>query len=442
MRVVILVPRRAGNDERDRLWAWVRSWWEREHPDWEVFEGHHDTGLFNRSAAVNRAAGLADWMAPAPWDVALIIDADVLVDPERTRQAVLKADETGSMVMPFNIRKDVSLQGTARILDAYRGSWAPFVRRTYPNMVSACIAVPRRLWDAVGGFDEGFVGWGFEDNAFAVSCETFGGPIVRIKGELWHLFHHTAKEGRIGTPSFEANRRRAQRYLDARGDPDRVRALRTMAAPSFEGRPVGIPRILHRVVPERTTPEVEAYWEEFARLHPDWELRTHRDPLDPAEWPETSDHWSDCANGAQLADLIRLEALLRWGGIYVDSDCEPFRSLEPLVPLSAFAAWEDERCVPNAVMGAVPGHPAIRACLDLALSRIPGPTWPAGPGVTTEILPGRSDVLLFPPGTFYPVHYRDAARAALMDDPRLADRQPWAFLLHRYAYSWRDEKSA
>jgi mannosyltransferase OCH1-like enzyme len=304
-------------------------------------------------------------------------------------------------------------------------------------MCSSVVIVTRKLWDDVGGFDESFAGWGFEDNAFAAACETFSdAPVLKMPGELWHLWHATAKEGKRGTPTHTRNKARADLYLQARGDRDAIRALRNLAQPSFEHRPTGIPRILHRVVPAITDDQVEQWWAEIGRMHPDWELMTHRDPLVPAEWPETAHKWADCANGAQLADLVRLEALLRWGGIYLDSDVEPFRPLDPLLPLSAFAAWEDERSVPNAVMGAVPSHPAIRECLDLALSRIPGPVWPAGPGVLTEILPRRDDVLLLPPGSFYPVHYRDPDRDSKMDDPALRKRNPWSFVLHRYAGSW------
>jgi hypothetical protein len=436
MRVVILVPRRDGVRDRDILWAWCRQWWRDRFPEWVIFEGHHDDGPFNRSCAVNRASGSADWQQPEPWDVAVIIDSDVICDPDRVRASVAKAAASGRLTIPFDVRHDLSLPGSAKVMAGYPGDWTRFIRRTYTEMVSSVIAVPRSLWDDVAGFDEGFAGWGFEDNAFAAACETFGGPIERIPGELWHLYHDPAREGKRGTATHQRNKTRADRYLAVRGDREATRALRATGLPAFEHHPVGIPRILHRVVPERIDSTAERWWAEFARLHPDWELRTHRDPLRPEEWPETSPYWDRCRNGAELADLVRLEALLRWGGVYVDEDVEPFRPLDALVPLSAFAAWEDERTVPNAVMGAVPNHPAIRACLDLAIDRIALSTWERGPGVTTSVFPGRHDVLLFPPGTFYAVHYRDLDRERLMADPALRKRNPWAFVLHHYAGSW------
>jgi hypothetical protein len=442
MKVVILVPRRDDDGPRDALWDWCRAWWEREQSHMPVFEGYHTEGLFNRSAAVNRAARLA-----GDWDVAVIIDADVVCDPNRVKEAVELAHTSGSMVLPHNERLDLSEQASR----LYRAGQVPdlsehrarrrFVRRRYAEdnghpSVSSVVVVPRRLWNEIGGFDETFRGWGYEDTAFAAAAETFGG-IIRMPGEVIHFWHPTAREGKRGTEAWSRNSSRGQRYRAAIGDKAAIRALQAEGLPAPLASS-GIPRILHRTVPATTDPTVEAYWAAFEGLHPDWTLMTHRDPLDPAEWPLTSSHWGDAANGAQLADMIRLEALLRWGGVYVDSDVEPLRSLEPLLPLQAFAAWEDARCVPNAVMGAVPGHPAVRACLDEMLSRIPGPTWDAGPGVLTEILPGRSDVLLLPPGSFYPYHYSAKDKVG-GPDPRSENflkTQPWAFVVHHWAGSW------
>jgi len=198
-----------------------------------------------------------------------------------------------------------------------------------------------------------------------------------------------------------------------------------------------IPPTLHRVVPEHTTAQVEEWWSEFGRLHPGWELRTWRDPLDPDEW-ETGDLFGRCTSGAQLAGLVRLEVLWRHGGIYVDSDVEPYRPLHPLLSLDGFAAWEDANCVPDAVMGFCAGHPAVREMLGLARQRICSQStdwrtgsgaWATGPGVTTTVLPDRPDVLLLPPGSFYEVHY--SQKDKLGQKPK-----PYELARHHWAHSW------
>lgn len=447
MKAVILVPRRDDNGARDALWAWTRAWWEREQSHMPIIEGHHTEGLFNRSAAVNTASRLA-----GDWDVAVLIDSDVLCHPQRVKDAVELANRTVRLVLPHTVRFDLSnggshtvRQGNPNDLLGLEGDDIPSVKWRRRNVrfaysdenghpsVSSVVVIPRRLWDDIGGFDEYFRGWGQEDTAFAAAAETFGG-ITRMPGAVWHFWHPTAKEGRKGSESWMRNAAKGQRYRAAIGNREAIRALQA------EGRPLspaqgGIPRILHRVVPEVPNPEADRWWAGFEDMHPQWDLRTHRDPLDPADWPLTSPRWGDAANGAQFADMIRLEALLTYGGIYVDQDVEPLRPLDSLLGVPMFAAYEDANSVPNAVMGAVPGHPAVRACLDLMLSRLPGPTWPAGPGVLTDVLAGRPDVLLLPPGAFYPYHYREKERAS--EDFRKT--QPWAFAVHRWWGSWLEQ---
>jgi hypothetical protein len=434
VKTVILVPRREGFEDRDALWRWCRPWWQWRFPDWPLVEGHHVTGLFNRSAAINTAAELA-----GDWDVAVVIDADVIIDPPNVVEAVRQAHESGRMTMPFETRRDLNARGTQLVMSGYEGDWKRYVRRTYEHQTSSVVVVPRRLWDDIGGFDEGFRGWGLEDTAFAIAAETLTGqPIARgIPGDAWHLFHRTAPE-KHGSWPHARNVARANRYRAAQvlGDLDAIRALVAEGRESAQLRSYDtIPSILHRVVPEQTPAIAETWWEGFRDLHPGWRLMTHRDPLDPADWPITSPHWDKVESGAQLADLVRLEALYKWGGFYVDQDVEPFRPLDPLLGAEVVAAWEDEKVVPNAVMGARADHPVIRACLEEAIRVIRKGTWETGPGVTTRILAKAPQTLLLPPGSFYPVHYRDPDRDALM----VAPAPPWAFVRHAYWGSWLEE---
>jgi mannosyltransferase OCH1-like enzyme len=205
-----------------------------------------------------------------------------------------------------------------------------------------------------------------------------------------------------------------------------------------------IPARLIRTVPAEPNETQQRLWSEACAMHPGWDHLDLRDPLDPLDFPATSPHWDACHNGAQRAGLIRLEALLRFGGIYLDSDVAVVRPLDELLTLPAFAAWEDRTIVPDAVLGAPAGHPAIVAALDLAVARLHGRgltwrddrgAWSTGPGVTTAILPTRHDVIVLPPDSFYPVHY--APRETL--DARLEafDPPPWCYGVHLWAWSWR-----
>lgn len=442
---VILVPRRNDYGKRDYLWKFCKKWWEQEFSDIPIFEGHHDEGIFNRSAAINTAARLATEARP-DWNVAVIIDSDVLCHPPNVRQAIDMTLANNNLVVPFTIRHNLNENGSRRIVEeGYRGSWKPFIMVSYEKQHSAVIAVSRPLWEYAGGFDEEFKGWGYEDTAFWIMCESVSGkPSNSLPGEVWHLYHRPAPEATKDSASRIANEERRDQYRALKGNSEALLKLKqmpsrqTVLAEFLSGYPpevpsnTVIPRILHRVVPKQTPNEVEDWWERFQQIHPGWQYMTHRDPHSPGQWPLVEEGLNRAANGAQLADLIRLEALWQYGGIYVDSDCEPYRSLEPLLGVPAFAAWEDSRAVCNAVMGAKPQHPAIRACIELALQEMSKGTWQAGPGVVTAIFPGREDVLLLPPGSFYPYHYSEKQRR----DEDHRNKQPWSFMAHHWAGSW------
>lgn len=195
-----------------------------------------------------------------------------------------------------------------------------------------------------------------------------------------------------------------------------------------------------RSVPQHTSDEVEHYWDIATEVHAGWEMVTYRDPIDPTWFPITSPYWKHCTSGAQLAGLVRLEALWHRGGVYIDSDVECFLPFTPLMDCKAFAGWEDQGVVPDAIIGAERQHPAIIECINLAIRRIQQPNnpdwrtgagaWSTGPGVTTTVFPGRGDVLLLSPGSFYAVHYNEKN---LLAEHKPA---PYEFCSHKWHGSW------
>ncbi len=191
-----------------------------------------------------------------------------------------------------------------------------------------------------------------------------------------------------------------------------------------------IPRRFVRSVPERIDEREETFWAQFAAIHPGWEFVTYRDPLDPADWPITGHLFASCEAGAQLAGLVRLEAVYRLGGVYVDADVEPFRSFEPLLRHSCFAGYEDETWLADAVFGAEAGHPAIRAALDAVLQMdMHAGAGATGPHNFSRALVGRNDVTLLKPVAFYEVGYQE--RGNLRNRPSRD-----AYARHHWFGSW------
>lgn len=50
---------------------------------------------------------------------------------------------------------------------------------------AGCIIMPRPVWDRIGGYDERFQHWGFEDAALLRKIGSFD----RLAGPLYHYWH-------------------------------------------------------------------------------------------------------------------------------------------------------------------------------------------------------------------------------------------------------------
>ena len=144
-----------------------------------------------------------------------------------------------------------------------------------------------------------------------------------------------------------------------------------------------------------------------------------------------------------VPDVARLQIILKYGGIYLDTDVELVRSPEELLSDGAFLGRESEKAVNlGQGFGAVPNHPLILAFLkdyenlhfrneDGSLNRRPSP------GIQTDTLLKlglcRKDVMqkikgavIYPTEYFCPVSYETGEK-------RLTEN---TFSIHHYDGSW------
>lgn len=203
-----------------------------------------------------------------------------------------------------------------------------------------------------------------------------------------------------------------------------------------------IPRILHHIWINRSDPALPerfaAYRQGWMRLHPGWEFRLwNLQSLDfPLRRPELLPR---CASYAQLSDVLRLEVLYRYGGVYVDTDFECFRPIDELVDgADVFLCSENGiGIISNSVMGAAPRMPLFTRLL----ANLPGelglqpPNVETGPSYLTRQLlstgfgPG---VMLVPSKSFYPYHPGEPVATA--------ESHPQAYGAHHWAHSWAEPR--
>ena len=204
-RVQVCVPWRPGDAGRAEGWAHNLPFWE--HTGWPVSVADSDPDSpFNRSQARNRAAATGDW------DVAIFADACIFVaDPYLARRAAETAARSGRLVHCHTEVRRLTQRGTAMVLAGRSPEGAEVLRRNGPRTPGGVIAVPRRLFERIGGWDESFEGWGAEDGAFVYAClATTGGQRTNIPGRVYHLWH--AHGDRVlDSDAYARNRARAAR---------------------------------------------------------------------------------------------------------------------------------------------------------------------------------------------------------------------------------------
>jgi hypothetical protein len=130
---------------------------------------------------------------------------------------------------------------------------------------------------------------------------------------------------------------------------------------------------------------------------------------------------------AERSDILRLELLARFGGVYIDTDFESLRPIDSLIDgVQCFAVLYRRGRLNNAIIGSIPGHPAIQAVLDeLRPRRTWGPPEKEGTGplLVDRVLRGRGDVRIFDRPLFY---------------PESVERET-AYADHHMARTWKDE---
>ena len=200
-----------------------------------------------------------------------------------------------------------------------------------------------------------------------------------------------------------------------------------------------IPKTIHRIWlgPAEMPAEYEEFGESWRRHHPGWEFRLWTDD----ELPELScpGGFERCRNFGEASDVLRYEVLNQFGGVYVDTDVECLRSLEPLIAdATAFAAYARPKVIGSAVVGSVPGHPAIARTLEVVCDGAGSgkQVHATGPVALTGVLEDADDVELYGRETFYPFDYYEIPFSDL-GDADVGD----AYAIHHWHATWQTRES-
>lgn len=207
MDVSVCFPFRSDSSIRDRNASWTLQRWLILCPEYQLRLAEPDDGPFNRSQAINRAVQESDG------DILIIADLDVIFMQKAVEEAVERVREN-ALAWGFAFRNYYMLTETfselvreqdpelpVALMDGTYGPW-------HHEVNSGLLVISREGFYEVGGFDEGFVGWGSEDNAFLRLAEHRWGPHFRIEDAYaLHLWHPS-------NDVFDTSIRNHDRYID------------------------------------------------------------------------------------------------------------------------------------------------------------------------------------------------------------------------------------
>ncbi len=213
----VLFPYRGDDGPRDVLFGWVLRWWQHHFPEAEICVGRNFDSGFNRSKARN------DAFAQSTGAILCVADADTVPTAEGVRAAIAEVVATKCWSIPYAEERYYNLCETITQEILQLPSSTPPVEPVYGEYDhkitswAGCLVLPREAWETVGGYDERFVGWAFEDNAVMLALDTLWGPHRRQGSYVVHLWHPRFDLD-FDHPYIEHNKQLFSQYRNAQGN--------------------------------------------------------------------------------------------------------------------------------------------------------------------------------------------------------------------------------
>jgi len=211
-----------------------------------------------------------------------------------------------------------------------------------------------------------------------------------------------------------------------------------------------IPKIIHYCwVGGKLNPLGEvclASWEKFC---PGWTIKEwNEDNIPMKVFPYLLQAYEN-KKYANVSNFVRLYAIYNEGGIYLDTDVELIKNLDPFLKESCFFAFHTPPTSPgtvnDAIMGAVKYHPFIKEMIEEYLLRFDGleKAHLSSPLLITDLLRRKGldvneledvetvrvgDIAIFPKRYFHPYRWNEQFTSECV--------KPDTYGIHRFAFNW------
>lgn len=223
-----------------------------------------------------------------------------------------------------------------------------------------------------------------------------------------------------------------------------------------------IPRVFHQIwVGTKPFPQEYKLWQKTWQNVPGWQYKLWTDEdVEKLEFPNKQLYFAEKNMGAR-ADILRIELLYQYGGVYVDADFELLKSefFDALNTSYDFYCGlspldQETLVINNALIGSIAQHPVIAACREGLAKKgcYKKGTFDIvnnGPGLLTKMIlthagKGYRDIIL-PPTFLYPLginqksknNYLEMPLEELCYDIKRDVSKPESIAIHWWEGSWK-----
>lgn len=189
MNLSVILPFCPDGGRRDQNFYWVTKRLKELVPGAERIMTSQELPPFNKSRACNEGA------KAATRDVLLFCDADMIFDMDLIVKG-LEIVHDVPWVAPMNQKWDITWQASNELFEMpvdveLKSLDLPISRKWGAERcrAGAMLMITKDNYFKMGGFDERFIGWGFEDNAFMLMAEATIGSYVETDNIAYHLWH-------------------------------------------------------------------------------------------------------------------------------------------------------------------------------------------------------------------------------------------------------------
>jgi glycosyltransferase involved in cell wall biosynthesis len=167
--------------------------WRKKHFDFlmDYYLESFDVLIGNNSGEFNRAAARNAGVQVSNSEISVIIDADNYIPHQQIFDAIRLASSGDILAKPFGWFGYLTEESTNDFYhyEDLNGFIPEYIDPPQRGFTGGAYVIRRSLWMGLGGMDEGFIGWGAEDDALHLMLERNGVKIMYVDGYDYHLYH-------------------------------------------------------------------------------------------------------------------------------------------------------------------------------------------------------------------------------------------------------------